>query len=345
MDADPGSGTDELTGAPVSARETGWGGSRPTVFGIVLLVVLALSALLRPGVADPSVMGLVWAGLAAAVGLGIVFPVVSVRLLRLEVVAAPTDLVVGQLATLEVRMRGRGTGLMLRCGRSPIYVIDLTSPATVKLPLEVSERGAYMFVPVEVSTDAPFSVMVARRQVLLRLPRQLLVGPEPSDVTAAVGEIAGDRLDAVSSGHSTTGDTVRSVRPYQIGDPLHMVHWPSTARTGSMVVRELEPPQTEGLAIVVNLGLTADETATGVDAPVGAVTRHDRVEAAASRAAGMAIDALGRGARVMLCTVQVGGPVVGEVANRLDVQRRLALATHGSTPNPPEGWPYQVVAP
>ena len=65
----------------------------------------------------------------------------------------------------------------------------------------------------------------------------------------------------------------------------------------------------------------------------------DPVESAARRAAGIAEVALDDGARVLLCTVETSGPVSAEVADLLDVRRRLALAVAGTPSSPPETWP------
>lgn len=299
-----------------------------TMFGIILALGALAVALWRPSVADPSVVGLVWAGLVAMFVLGFVFPRVSLRGIRASVTAAPTDLVVGQLSSVMVDFAGRGSGLMARCGRSPMFLVDITSPDQVKLPLEVAQRGAYDHLPVEVSTDAPFSVVMSSTTRIVPLPRQLLVGPLVVATPAELGAIGGDRADLPSQGRAVSGDTVRSVRPYVQGDPAHMVHWPSSARLGSLVVRELEPPQLLGVAVMVQLvGEAGDEA----------------LELAVSRAAGVAVDALARGGRVMLCTATATGPVAEEVSSELQVRRRLAMATSGPLPAPPDGWPVQIV--
>lgn len=300
----------------------------PTVFGAIVIATVVSAAVFRIPVADPSVVGLVWAGLFSVAVLGVVFPILSIGFLRLRIISAPTDLEVGQLASISLEMRGRASGLRVRCGRSPLFVLDLTSPDDVELPLEVARRGSYDHVPIEVSTDAPFSILTAAERRIVPLPRQLLVGPRPIPGVAQIGEIRGEELDVPSAGRAVTGDTVRSVRPYVPGDPSHMVHWPSSARLGSLVVRELEPPQTEGVAVIVSL-----HGASGTEP----------VEDAVSRAAGIAVNALDRRARVMLCTSTPMGPVVEEVADRIAVQRRLAVAGPGPAGSAPDGWPVQIV--
>lgn len=323
------SGTRQLSdNPPRRATRSSWV-AFPTVFGAVVIATVISSALVRLSVADPSVVGLVWAGLATVAVIGVLFPLLSLRLLRLEVVAAPTDVLVGELSSVEIRMTGRASGLRMRCGRSPMFVLDLTSPDTVRLPLEIAQRGVYDHVPIEVSTDAPFSILTVSERRIVPLRRQLVVGPRLLPQVARIGEIKGDELANPTSGHAVGGDTVRTVRPYVSGDPSHMVHWPSSARLGSLVVRELEPPQTDGVAVVLELHGEAGS---------------DPVEAAVERALGVMTNALERGARVVLCAAAASGPLREEVTSRLTAQRRLAIATAGAVPAPPEGWQVQVIS-
>lgn len=305
---------------------------RPTVFGVVVAVVLVAAAIVRPPVADPSVTGLVWAGLAGALVLGAVWPVVAVRLVGMRVVAAPSDLVVGQLATLELELTSRASGLTIGATGSGAAVIDAASPGRIRIPFTVARRGAYSQVRIDLGSDAPFGVLSATRSRLVDVPHLLLVGPQPLESPVQPGPLSVDRTDPVPSGVGSSGDSVRAVRPYVTGDPAHLVHWPSTARTGALVVRELEPPAAHGLAIVVDLGRG--------DAGGAAV------EDAASRACGAARHLHERGARVLLCTNESSGPVAAEAPDELSVQRRVALAVQGtSPPTAPEGWPTVRISP
>jgi uncharacterized protein (DUF58 family) len=305
--------------------------ARPTVFGLAVLVVLVVGMVVRPPVADPSVTGLVWAGLLGAVVLGGVWPLITVRTLGVTVTDAPTDLVVGQLGTLELELTGRASGLAIGATGSGTAVIDVVAPGRIRIPFSVARRGAYQQVQLDVASDAPFGIVQARRTRRVRVPHQLLVGPVAEDLVVQPGELPAELSEPVPSGTGTSGDSVRSVRPYVTGDPAHLVHWPSTARTGSLVVRELEPPAARGLAIVVDLG----------DGGVA----DDRVEQVAALAAGAAADAHRRGARVLLCTVEPSGAVLAEAPDVLSVQRRLALAVPGPVPAAPVGWSQLRLSP
>ena len=325
---------------------------RPTIFGLLLVAVLTTTFLIGFAVADPTAAALVWAGLAAVAAFGALWPLITVRSVGIEILSAPTDLVVGQLGSVQVKLTGRASGLTLRCSGSPLLLADLVSPGLVQVPLEVSTRGAYSSIRLDLGSDAPFGIALALRTRTLKLPRRLLVGPVTLPQTARVGDLVGPQSLNLPRGLATSGESVRSVRPYTSGDPQHLVHWPS-------VVKELEPPVATGLAIVLDLSLTSeagsselggsedgssdDGSSDDGSSEPGAVI--SRVEDGASRAAGLAENALAQGARVVLCTAQADGPVSAEVSSLLHLRRRLALAVAGMPAAAPTDWPAVVVRP
>jgi uncharacterized protein (DUF58 family) len=128
---------------------------------------------------------------------------------------------------------------------------------------------------------------------------------------------------------------VRSVRPYVPGDPARLVHWPTSARRGELVVREQEPAVVPGVAIVVDLRGPA----------LGAEQAASRAAGIADATLGIADATLAAGGRVVLATTEPDGPVVGPVHDRRSVGRRLAAAVPGMPPLPPEGWPVVEVRP
>ena len=322
---------------------------RPTIFGLLLVAVLTTTLLIGFAVADPTAAALVWAGLAAVAAFGALWPLITVRSVGIEILSAPTDLVVGQLGSVQVKLTGRASGLTLRCSGSPLLLADLVSPGLVQVPLEVSTRGAYSSIRLDLGSDAPFGIALALRTRTLKLPRRLLVGPVTLPQTARVGDLVGPQSLNLPRGLATSGESVRSVRPYTSGDPQHLVHWPSTARLGSLVVKELEPPVATGLAIVLDLSLTSEagssELGSSEDGSSEPGAVISRVEDAASRAAGLAENALAQGARVVLCTAQADGPVSAEVSSLLHLRRRLALAVAGMPAAAPTDWPAVVVRP
>jgi uncharacterized protein (DUF58 family) len=294
--------------------------------GLLLLSVLLVGGFFSPVLADPEVTGGAWTGLVAIFVLGLLWPIAALVVVQVRVCAAPTDAMVGRPFDLDVELGGIGGGVDLRVlGRGqPWRSADV--PDRVALPVTLTSRGLFDEVVAEVQLSGPLGIVRARRRVALRLPRSLWVAPAPTaeqwvpDATI-LGEASGQ-----SSRASLMGDAVRSTRPYRAGDPAHLVHWPSVARTGSLVVRELEPPAGVGLAIVVSL--------TG---------QADRDEVALSRASGLMRAIHATGGRVVFCTHDERGPHTTALGSLIEGDRLLALASPGPPGPVPPGWPVVAV--
>jgi uncharacterized protein (DUF58 family) len=171
-------------------------------------------------------------------------------------------------------------------------------------------------VVAEVRSASPLGLIGWRRRIEVALDRPLEVAPRPTTVRyePAIGSDreAQSRPRTSSSGHEIT----RGVREYVDGDPIRLVHWPATARTGSVMVRELEGPQRTRLLVVVDLRMPA----SGDD---------DAVEIAASRALGLVLGALTQDTIVDVATVEADGPRTAPVRTPLEAGRRLARAVAG----------------
>lgn len=293
---------------------------RPTVFGVLLAAALVALAVGAPAVADPAVAGVVVVALASFAVLSAVWSVLTVAATRIRVVDAPTDSVAGDPLGLHLRVEG-GAGTLWIEPRIPAGPRVAAVGDDVRLELADPPRCVLDRVRVRVSSDGPFGVLRARRELELELGGPTYVAPHPIGTERDPEEALGAHHEAVRTGSPVGGDTVRGVRPYVAGDPAHLVHWPSSARIGELVVRELEAPVPPGLAVVVDLG---------PGGPAG--------EGAASRAAGLVAAVLEGGGRVVLCTCGPAGPERGEVADRVGAGRRLAAAVGGAPAEPPVGW-------
>jgi len=177
-------------------------------------------------------------------------------------------------------------------------------------------------VRLEVRVTAPLGVLAAHRVHEVWLPHAVEVAPRPLAVTWQAAPAPVDGGSHPVAHPALAGDLVRSVRPYTSGDPAHLVHWPSSARLGALVVRELEPPRPVGQAVVLDLRGLGSEA-----------------ERAASYALGAARAVLAAGGELVLATCEAAGPVVGAVRSPLDAGRRLARAVPGPPGEPPAGWP------
>lgn len=294
--------------------------------GTVVLgvLVLAVSGPLSTGtakVAGPA-FGVVWVTLAAVQVIGIVVPNLLVRRLGLSV-SSPRDAVVGETVDLTVAVHGLRAEVEVRA-------LDPTGPwrrvrpdVPVLLPHLADTRGLFHQVRLEVRVTAPLGVVAAQRVIETDLPWAVEVAPRPLLVEWSPARSQADGDAHPASLAASTGDLVRSVRPYVSGDPRHLVHWPSTARTGELVVRELDAPEPVRQAVVLDLTDLGAET-----------------ERAAAYALGACLAVLTAGGQLAVATHEdVAGPVIGLVRHPLDAARRMARATPGRPAEAPAGWP------
>ncbi|HEY3811030.1 MAG TPA: DUF58 domain-containing protein [Acidimicrobiales bacterium] len=104
---------------------------------------------------------------------------------------------------------------------------------TYRLP--TSQRGVYDIGPVEIPRADPFGLCrtvqrMGSPQRIAVHPRLLPMHPLPTGISR--------NLEGPSSDASPQGSvTFHRLREYVVGDDLRTVHWPSTARTGKLVVR------------------------------------------------------------------------------------------------------------
>jgi uncharacterized protein (DUF58 family) len=257
--------------------------------------------------------------------VGIVWPVASLSRLEVEVVA-PSDATVGESVDLRVTINGK-------CARLDVRVLDpsgswwsTSAPTSGSVPHVASRRGVFGYVRVQLRSSAPIGVFVRTRTMRVQLPAPTTVAPRARLTGPMLGPVP-DEMFATANSRLTRGggDTVRSVRPYVPGDPARLVHWPTSARRGELVVREHEPPPAVGVALVVDL-------------------RGANPEAAATVAMGIGSATLAAGGIVWCCTSEDGVEVSEIIADVRDLGRRLARATAGQPGTPPEGWPVETVS-
>lgn len=297
------------------------GGSRLTGTGAVLLAVSIFVLASPPQAVDQELVTVVWATLVAVLIIGVVAPLVLAR--RVSVDAdCPHDAVVGDLVPVTVQLGGRVGAFEVRALDPTGPWQRATAPGGGMLSHLADRRGLFGAVRVEIRVTAPLGVLAAHQVHEVQLRAAIEVAPRSLPVTwlpspAPVHDGAAHRTLP-----ATTGDLVRSVRPYVPGDAPNLVHWPSSARLGELVVRELEPPSPLGQAIIVDLRDLGPET-----------------ERAAAYAFGACRSVLATGGALLLATCEATGPVVGPVRTVLDAGRRLARAVPGPPAPVPDGWP------
>jgi uncharacterized protein (DUF58 family) len=281
-----------------------WRRSGISAFALAGIGMATIAMLLSRGAGSGwlVVLAAAFLGLVAVGVVTAVFGLVGTRVALM----VPTDATVGERINVDIVVSSPVPQL-----RTVTFVnLDgSTHPVNrgrTTLAVRADRRCLRSAITLEVRSGITLGVLRPAARVVVELATPLAIGPRPAPVslTDAIGfDVAAD---------------VRSVRSYVAGDPARLVHWRSTARRGELMVRELEAAdQLLGTTLQFRVALSDDD---------------ERAEAAASRAAGLAIVALDAGLRVQLLTREAGGQRSGAVTSRREVGRRLAAAVSGDPP-------------
>lgn len=193
--------------------------------------------------------------------------------------------------------------------------------ARAEYRVRFGRRGKYEFGLIRATSRYPFRLIA--RTVGYRRPQELIVLPRLGRLTnrwtmVRRGPEPGPHRVLQRQG-LTEGDFY-GMRDWRPGDSRRWIHWRTSARRGSLMVRQFEQPRSENLTLLVDLWR-----------PDEPEPRHeDNVELAVSFAATVAADVCRRGGcqlRVVIGGEQIaslGGGASRSLAG--DVMRQLAVA-------------------
>lgn len=122
---------------------------------------------------------------------------------------------------------------------------------SVRYTLERVPRGRYTFEDVRAELGDPFGL----ESVIMSLPTSgaLLVYPRLERLERLFSESGGRSHDGRRLLlRRQSGFDLHSVREYQEGESLRRVHWPSTARRGQLMVKELEDAPRDEIAVLLD---------------------------------------------------------------------------------------------
>jgi uncharacterized protein (DUF58 family) len=252
---------------------------------------------------------------------GVVLPGRMLRGIEVER-RAPAEVVQGEEAFVELvvtnRARGAKLGLTFddpHVSPTSLYVAHVRPGERIELVTvrRALKRGVHDASAVTLRSAAPFGVAERRRTLQVAgsttvLPAVVPLGPLPFLAPESDPERA---LRSVS--RRGTGPEFLGIREYRPGDSPRHVHWPSTARAGTVMVRELEQERSRRIAIVIDTLTDVGDAGTPLDACCAAAASIARV-------------AFTEGHRVRF--VESGPGITVEVSDDVDdgsFRRRLAV--------------------
>jgi uncharacterized protein (DUF58 family) len=136
-------------------------------------------------------------------------------------------------------------------GRSVVPVSSDTQPVVGVVVVEAGRRGRARLGPIVIGSRGALGLISARRR--LSVPGETMVWPRVYPLAGAVlarFAVDGDGLEARRARHAAD---LHGLRDYRPGDALRRIHWRSSIRRGTPVVREFEQPVTPGITIVIDL--------------------------------------------------------------------------------------------
>lgn len=137
-------------------------------------------------------------------------------------------------------------------GASPrfLYVPRLRAGAERLLTWEdtLGKRGRYRLAGVRTTTRFPFGLFLKAAQPMLTSEVVVYpaVGPVSPDLLRQLGS-AGDR----AARRRGRGTEPYNLRGYRVGDDPRLIHWRSSAKTQTLMVREMEAETTEDTRLVL----------------------------------------------------------------------------------------------
>lgn len=118
----------------------------------------------------------------------------------------------------------------------------------------ISQRGRYRFGPLEISTRFPFGFF--RRVVAIDQTDWLMVYPRLGRLTGQWRARHHESFDGAKRRerrHGGASGDFYGARPWRSGDSRRFIHWRSSARHGSLIVRQFDQQRNRDLALLVEL--------------------------------------------------------------------------------------------
>jgi len=133
-------------------------------------------------------------------------------------------------------------------GTAAVAVVDPGEAVPVPFTWHFPRRGRVPLEGLRMTSSFPFGLF--QRRWTVPLPAELVVYPHRGRGRRAPLGIGQGRGAMNASRRGGRGEFM-GLRPYVPGDPVRLIHWPTTARLGEPVVVEREPDRAGEVLVVV----------------------------------------------------------------------------------------------
>ncbi len=193
---------------------------------------------------------------------------------RREVIPRPLTVGVAGRVTVSIGSEGAesgGMGRSLSFSRAMINGLDIREQAsseltgsmgakatvtrtatslTLSYPLRPTSRGRWPLGPALVHSSDPLGIVTA--DISVGAAENIIVWPSVVDLSATAGALMGHADQAVLGARTASPDDT-ALRDYREGDDLRRVHWKSSAKHGTMLVRSDERADRRPASVIMGL--------------------------------------------------------------------------------------------
>jgi uncharacterized protein (DUF58 family) len=176
--------------------------------------------------------------------------------MRIERHSQPERVSAGQDATVTLSFENVSTSARPHhpLGARPRFVVGRIPPGRIRaIDYDVSTqlRGRHRLGPLGVQVQDPFGL--ANRSAVLEGTADLVVLPAVHPLSSSRHPSAGVGSEGEQA-HliALHGEDDVTIREYRDGDDLRRIHWPATARTGDLMVRQEDRPAQRRAALVLD---------------------------------------------------------------------------------------------
>ncbi|MBA4386815.1 MAG: hypothetical protein C0404_02470 [Verrucomicrobia bacterium] len=145
--------------------------------------------------------------------------------------------------------RGPGQG---RCEPVQVPLLAGRGSETVAYTCQAGKRGIYKFLACRIESSSPFGLVNARRSV--RSESDLVVYPLYYELIGAMFPFHKSYSGMTSAPGSRPGEGASffGLREYREGDPIRKIHWSSSLRARTLMVKEFEEDMHSSVVIMLD---------------------------------------------------------------------------------------------
>ena len=192
------------------------------------------------------------------------------------------------------------------------YFFFIPAGQTVEKPvlLTATKRGHLKISACRLATHFPFGFFYKTKTIPFKL--EIIIFPAIRPVKLPEQSEAGLEGEGIAQ---PRGDELHAVREFQPGDPLSSVHWKSSAKTGTLRVKEFQSHNLQSYTVFLNL----------MDPATNQPVQEDVMEERVSEAASLIYHLIERGHEVSLKMGENQSPFGNSEAHLLNLMHTLAF--------------------